>query len=290
MNVEMWNNPATQANIKTLRQRGFMQVGPNSGAMACGETGAGRMAEPEDIFDAITAFFSENQPLKGKTALVTAGPTYEPLDPVRFLGNRSSGKQGYAIAAALTKAGVDVTLVTGPVALPAPAGIKTVHIETAAEMATAVDNALPADIAICAAAVSDWAPANAQSHKIKKQQNDTTPPTIKLRENPDILARIVQNTSQRPALVVGFAAETDKLLENAAAKRTKKGCEWIVANDVAGDEKVFGADQNHVFLLTESGTTEWPRASKADIAQKLGEQIAIYFEGLEYERAPIAAE
>lgn len=289
MNGCMWDNPATQENIEILRRRGFVQIGPDDGEMACGETGLGRMAEPEEIFGAIIGFLSEEKPLSGKKALVTSGPTYEPLDPVRFIGNRSSGKQGHAIAAALAAAGADVTLITGPVALPDPAGVTSIHVETATEMLMATQNALPADIAVCAAAVSDWSPLAIKRQKIKKS-HDSGPPEIKLKENPDILATIARRSPRRPALVIGFAAETENLLEAAAKKRKTKGCDWILANDVAEQEKVFGSDQNHVYLLSGSGTTEWPRGSKKEIAEKLALCVADYFKDKKKdERAEIAA-
>lgn len=205
-------------------------------------------------------------------ALVTAGPTFEPIDPVRFIGNRSSGKQGYAIASALKDAGFDVTLISGPTSLSDPDGLKTIRIETAEEMLTATQNALPSDVAICAAAVSDWAPVNTQEHKIKKR-NDESPPSIHLKENPDIL-KTISNAPNRPALVIGFAAETENLQENASAKLKRKGCDWILANLVAqADQKTFGEDQNHVYLITASETQDWKPMSKTAIAEKLAAEI-----------------
>ncbi len=291
MNHMMWGNPATQENVQKLQSRGIIQIGPAMGEMACNESGIGRMAEPEDIFDNILAFFREEKPLSGYKALVTSGPTYEPLDPVRFIGNRSSGKQGHAIAAALAEQGATVTLVTGPVALPDPAGVHTIHVETAAEMLEAAQNTLPVEIAICAAAVSDWTAKTISAHKIKKQE-DNTPPALNLKENPDILATLSRPSAQRPPLVIGFAAETEDLLDNAKNKLTTKGCDWIIANDVGGNEKVFGSDKNHVYLVTKSGHEDWQPASKNDIARKLALHIAGHFEERHYKTTQknIAAE
>jgi phosphopantothenoylcysteine decarboxylase / phosphopantothenate---cysteine ligase len=272
MNHKMWDNDATSNNVAILKERGILMIGPTEGDMACGEYGMGRMAEPEAILEAINEFFFE-RPLKGLTALVTSGPTYEPLDPVRFIGNRSSGKQGHAIAEALALAGAQVTLVTGPVSIPDPAGVKTLHVETAQQMLRACEQTLPADIAICAAAVSDWAPVKAQPHKIKKRDN-TTAPDIKLQENPDIL-KIISTHKQRPKLVIGFAAETENLLENARAKLATKGCDWILANDVA--ENVFGTEENHVYLISTSTTDDWKRTSKRRVAARLADKITEYF-------------
>ena len=275
MNHAMWNNAATQDNIKTLAERGIKRIGPDNGDMACGEHGPGRMAEPEAIFTAISNQLSNkstNQ-LKGLKALVTSGPTYEPLDPVRFLGNRSSGKQGHAIASALAKAGADVTLITGPTALPAPADVKTINIETAQEMLNACETALPTDIAICAAAVSDWAPETEQNQKIKKRVA-STPPPIALRENPDILHTIATHIN-RPSLVIGFAAETNDLIDNAKAKLKTKSCDIILANLVGQkDKKTFGEDENHVYLVTLNETQDWQEMSKQAIAEKLVAEIA----------------
>ncbi len=279
MNPQMWNNPATQANNGVLRARGVRQIGPNAGDMACGETGWGRMSEPAEILEAIEAALGPKK-LAGLKALVTSGPTFEAIDPVRFIGNRSSGKQGHAIAAALQEAGAIVTLITGPVALPDPAGVKTVHIESAAEMLAACEKALPADIAVFAAAVSDWRAAKPQTKKIKKSGGKTAP-EINLTENPDILRSIAGLKKGRPRLVIGFAAETDDLEKNAKAKLKSKGCDWIVANavgpDAQGREKAFGADENHVTLFTRSASEEWPRASKQAIAAKLVERITQEF-------------
>lgn len=275
MNHMMWLNPATQDNIAKLRARGITVIGPDEGDMACGEYGPGRMSEPAVIADAIANFLSAGKPLSGLSALVTSGPTYEPLDPVRFIGNRSSGKQGHAIATVLAAAGASVTLISGPVMIPDPAGVRTIHVETATEMLRAALENLPADIAVCAAAVSDWSAATVHRQKIKKDGN-SSPPDIKLKENPDILAAIARDARKRPHLVVGFAAETENLLNAAKAKRNAKGCDWIVANDVAAD-KVFGADENHVYLLTGDETQEWPKADKHTVARKLVARIATHF-------------
>lgn len=278
MNSAMWQHPATQANIETLRQRGIKQIGPASGFLACGEEGAGRMSEPVDILDAIKSHFAMKGPLAGRRALVTSGPTYEPVDPVRFIGNRSSGKQGHAIAKALAALGAEVTLVTGPVALPDPDGVKTVHIETARAMLAACQTNGAFDIAVCAAAVADWRPVQTADEKIKK---DGPAPSLSLTENPDILATLSQSGAQRPKLVIGFAAETEKLAAQAAAKFARKGCDWLIANDVGGG-KTFGSDENEVMLLRRDTNgaivgENWPRASKSDIAGKLANEIADYF-------------
>lgn len=277
MNHMMWENAATQANINTLQERGITLIGPTEGDMACGEYGMGRMSEPEDILAAINDFFltANHKPLTGKTALVTSGPTYEAIDPVRFIGNRSSGKQGHAIAKALSDLGAEVTLVTGPVSIPDPSGVKTVHIESAQDMLTACKHVLPCDIIVCAAAVADWH-IEATGQKIKKR-DDGTPPDLKLMENPDIL-KTISNHANRPQIVVGFAAETQNLLENAKTKLTRKNCDVILANDVnsAGNsgKSVFGSDQNHVYLVTSKHTDDWGAQSKTAIAQKLAHYIA----------------
>ncbi len=270
MNPQMWNNAATQDNLRTLKERGIIIAHPATGEMACGETGEGRMLEATEIMEHIQNFFFD-RPLKGKSAIVTAGPTYEPIDPVRFIGNHSSGKQGYAIAEALRDLGADVTLISGPTALPDPQSIKVVRVSSAAEMLEATEHSLPADIAVCAAAVSDWTPAQTQDQKIKKRA-DQSPPAIKLTENPDIL-KTLSNHKNRPSLVIGFAAETENLIENAQAKLVKKGCDIIVANAVSGTEKTFGSDQNHVYLVSSDKIEEWPRARKTEIARKLAERI-----------------
>ena len=272
MNVRMWNHPATQRNLAALKADGIHVVGPNDGEMACGEFGPGRMAEPEEIADAVTALLGTGTTLAGLKALVTAGPTHEPIDPVRYIANRSSGKQGYAIASALAEAGADTVLVSGPVDLAAPARVKLVRVETARQMWAACEAELPADIAVCAAAVADWRPENAANAKIKKRD---AVPNIALTENPDILAGLSHHASKRPALVIGFAAETDDLIANAKAKLAAKGCDWIVANDVSGN--VMGGDRNHVHLLSANGADSWPEMAKAEVARNLVARIAAKF-------------
>jgi phosphopantothenoylcysteine decarboxylase/phosphopantothenate--cysteine ligase len=273
MNVMMWAHPATQANVATLQQRGVLGVAPNSGELACGEVGSGRMAEPLEIVAAVERFFATGRPLAGKRALVTSGPTYEPLDPVRFIGNRSSGKQGHAIAGALARLGADVTLVSGPSHEPVPVGVTLVPIETGREMLAAAEGALPADVAVFAAAVSDWRAAEAAPQKLKKGVGG--PPALHLVENPDILATIARAGSNRPQLVIGFAAETENVVENARAKRQTKGCDWVVANDVSAGTGVFGGDRNTVHLVTGDTTVEdWPELTKTALADRLAERIA----------------
>jgi phosphopantothenoylcysteine decarboxylase/phosphopantothenate--cysteine ligase len=274
MNVRMWEHPATQANMATLRQRGVQVVGPDEGAMACNEYGFGRLAEPPVIRDAIAALLAPAlRPLAGKHALVTSGPTQEPIDPVRYIANRSSGRQGHAIATALASLGARVTLVSGPVSLADPPGVAVRHVETAAEMLEVCQAALPAEVAVCAAAVADWRVANAARGKIKKQPGRDAP-TLSLVANPDILATLSAKGPARPRLVVGFAAETDDLLDNAAAKRARKGCDWIVANDVSPETGIMGGTENVIHLVTEAGTEHWPRLSKQEVAQKLAARIA----------------
>ncbi|MBB3892638.1 phosphopantothenoylcysteine decarboxylase/phosphopantothenate--cysteine ligase [Phenylobacterium haematophilum] len=272
MNVRMWEHPATRRNVAQLKADGVLFVGPDEGAMACGEYGFGRLAEPPVIFEAILAALEgpAARPLAGKRAIVTAGPTAEPIDPVRVLTNRSSGKQGFAIAQALAELGAEVTLVAGPVAVPTPVGVKRVDIETAREMLSACEAALPADIAVCVAAVSDWRPESAAGTKMKK--GAAGPPTISLVENPDILATL-SKSPRRPALVVGFAAETNDVEAYAKAKLAKKGCDWIVANDVsvAG---TMGGDDNAVSIVTTDGVERWDRTAKSEVARKLAERMA----------------
>ena len=272
MNVRMWEHPATRRNVAQLKADGVLFVGPDEGAMACGEYGFGRLAEPPVIFEAILAALEgpAARPLAGKRAIVTAGPTAEPIDPVRVLTNRSSGKQGFAIAQALAELGAEVTLVAGPVAVPTPVGVKRVDIETAREMLSACEAALPADIAVCVAAVSDWRPESAAGTKMKKGADG--PPTISLVENPDILATL-SKSPRRPALVVGFAAETNDVEAYAKAKLAKKGCDWIVANDVsvAG---TMGGDDNAVSIVTTDGVERWDRTAKSEVARKLAERMA----------------
>jgi phosphopantothenoylcysteine decarboxylase/phosphopantothenate--cysteine ligase len=272
MNPEMWNKPSTQRNLETLKKDGVHIIAPNVGDMACGETGTGRMPEATELFQAIEDFFLSDKPLAGKTAIVTSGPTYEPIDPVRFIGNRSSGKQGHAIATELAKQGAIVTLVSGPVALPAPHAVKTIGIETAEEMKAAVINNLPADIFIGAAAVADWRIESPAAQKMKKRAGQTAP-DLKFTENPDILA-FVSTHQSRPSLVVGFAAETEDVLNYARAKLVKKGCDWIVANQVGKDENpAFGTDDNQVTLITRTTTENWPSMSKIDIAKMLVQKM-----------------
>lgn len=272
MNVRMWLHAATQRNIATLRSDGITVVQPDDGAMACGEFGPGRLPEVPKIMAAIAAQFG-SKPLLGRHALVTAGPTHEPIDPVRFIGNYSSGKQGFAIAAALAHLGARVTLVAGPVHLPTPAGVTRVDVMTARDMAAACEAALPADIAVMVAAVADWR-AETAPQKLKK--DSSAPAPLVLTENPDILAGIGHH-AQRPALVVGFAAETHDLIPHAATKRTRKGADWIVANDVS--EGVFGSDSNHVHLITATGNEDWGRQAKNDVAATLAARIAAHFAG-----------
>jgi phosphopantothenoylcysteine decarboxylase/phosphopantothenate--cysteine ligase len=269
MNVRMWLNPATQRNRARLAADGVHFVGPDEGDMACGEYGFGRMAEPEAIKAAILALLSDG-PLKGMRALVTAGPTIESIDPVRFLSNRSSGKQGYAIAAALAELGAEVTLVSGPTNLAAPPGVKRVAVESAREMLDASQQALPLDVAICVAAVADWRPAQAADEKLKKDK--TGIPAVSLVENPDILATLSKPGKRRPQLVIGFAAETEEVEAHARAKIAKKGCDWIVANDVSGD--VMGGPENEVLLITKDGAEAWPLMAKEAVARKLAAAVA----------------
>lgn len=275
MNVRMWNHPATQRNVATLAGDGISFVGPDEGAMACGEFGLGRMAEPAAIFVAIMERFTQEQvfdlPLKGRRALVTAGPTVEPIDPVRLITNRSSGKQGFAIAQALSALGAEVTLVAGPVALPTPPGVRRIDVETAIQMQAACQAALPADVAICVAAVADWRPAEKGTLKIKKGPDG--PPAINLIENPDILAGLASSGPNRPKLVIGFAAETNDVEAHARAKLTKKGCDWVIANDVT-QPGVMGGEDNTVMLVTHEGTERWEKSHKSDVAKLIAARIA----------------
>ena len=273
MNVRMWTHPATQRNLATLKADGVSFVGPDEGAMACGEFGPGRLAEPETIFQAVLAALAGGlgAPLAGRHVLITAGPTAEPIDPVRVLTNRSSGKQGYAIAAALARLGARVTLVSGPTALAVPTGVKRVDVETAQEMLAAARAALPADAAICVAAVSDWRPDEVFGIKLKKGREG--PPALRLVENPDILAALSATGPARPRLVVGFAAETNDVEANARAKLSRKGCDWIVANDVSEDW-IMGGDDNAVMIVGKKGVERWPRVSKAEVAARIAQRIA----------------
>lgn len=273
MNVRMWSHPATMANMATLAARGVSFVGPDVGAMACNEFGAGRLSEPPAILAAIAALLSAPKPLAGKHALVTSGPTHEPIDPVRYIANRSSGRQGHAIAAALAALGARVTLVSGPVTVSDPAGVKVVNIETAAQMLAACQAALPADIAVFAAAVADWRVANASDGKIKKQPGAAAP-ALALIPNPDILATIAAAGPNRPRLVVGFAAETDDLLANAQGKLVRKNADFIVANDVSPETGIMGGAENAVHLISAAGVETWPRLAKEAVAARLAARIA----------------
>ncbi|MGE5564579.1 MAG: bifunctional phosphopantothenoylcysteine decarboxylase/phosphopantothenate--cysteine ligase CoaBC [Parcubacteria group bacterium] len=272
MNVRMWQHPATVRNFERLKADGVHFVGPDEGAMACGEFGPGRMTEPQAIFDAVTALLEgASRPLAGKHVVVTAGPTAEPLDPVRLITNRSSGKQGYAIASALAKLGAKVTLVSGPTALPTPAGVNRVDVETAAQMLEATQGALPADALIAVAAVADWRPDEAFGVKLKKGKEG--PPAIRLVENPDILATLAHEGPNRPKLVVGFAAETNDVEAHARAKLARKGCDWIVANDVT-EPGVMGGAENSVLIISRAGTERWERMPKEAVAGRLANKIA----------------
>lgn len=275
MNVMMWNHAATQSNLKTLQDRGIEIVGPGAGDLACGEVGDGRMAEVADLVSALNTFFQtrkETGPLSGCSALVTSGPTHEPIDPVRYIANRSSGKQGHAIAAALADLGAKVTLVTGPTQEPYPNDVTVVAVETAQQMLDACLAVKPVDITVCAAAVADWRVAQASDGKIKKTGGDP-PPALNLTENPDILASLSQAKTNRAKLVIGFAAETENVIANGTTKRTKKGCDWIVANDVSAG---FGGDTNTVHVITDQGSDSWPTLSKKAVAERLASQIATH--------------
>ncbi len=278
MNVRMWHHPATQRNLKTLRGDGVLFAGPNDGEMACGEFGPGRMAEPGEIADAVAAYFEGSAgTLAGVRALVTAGPTQEPLDPVRFIANRSSGKQGYAIAGALARAGAQTTLVSGPVELAPPPGVTLLKVTTAREMLAACEGALPADVAVMTAAVADWRPDTAADNKIKKER-DTATPSLRLVENPDILATLARH-ARRPGLLIGFAAETENVIAHAQAKLAKKGCDWIVANDVSPHTGVMGGDKNTVHIVTAGGVVDWPQLDKSEVGTRLAARIATALKG-----------
>ena len=271
MNVRMWQHPATQRNIATLRGDGIAMVGPNDGDMACGEYGPGRMAEPLEIVAAVEARLGQG-PLAGKRILVTSGPTHEPIDPVRYIANRSSGAQGTAIARALVDLGAEVVFVTGPAEVAPPEGVEVVPVQTAQEMMQAVEAALPADAAVFAAAVADWHVQGAGDRKLKKSKDGL--PSLSFAENPDILKTISQRGEGRPALVVGFAAETNDVLAHATAKRARKGCNWIVANDVSPATGIMGGRENAVTLITDAGAEDWPRMGKDAVAARLAERIA----------------
>lgn len=286
MNVRMWEHAATRANVETLAARGVLRVGPGAGDMACGEFGEGRMAEPDEILGAIEAFFrggapavtpsagaqGKARPLEGRKALVTSGPTHEAIDPVRYIASRSSGKQGHAIARALAGLGAETVLVSGPTGLSDPAGISVIHVESAREMLAACQQALPVDVAVCAAAVSDWRTAEEAGQKLKK--NGGGPPALVLTENPDILKTLGKSGNLRPGLLIGFAAETEKVVAHAKAKRKKKGADWILANDVSPGTGTFGGDANVIHLIDDAGVEDWPRMSKEEVARQLAERIA----------------
>ena len=271
MNVRMWDHAATQRNIATLADDGVAFVGPNEGDMACGEFGQGRMAEPLEIVTAVEAKLSDG-PLKGKRVLITSGPTHEPIDPVRYIANRSSGAQGTALANALSALGADVVFVTGPADVTPPSGVKVIVVQTAQQMLKAVQTALPVDAAIFAAAVADWRVEGASDRKLKKTKDGL--PTLTFAENPDILAHVSQLKTGRPALVVGFAAETNDVEANATAKLKRKGCDWIVANDVSPETGIMGGSENDVAIISQAGVDEWPRMSKDMVSRKLAQRIA----------------
>ncbi len=271
MNVRMWEHAATRRNVETLRRDGVLFVGPDEGEMACGEYGPGRMAEPLAIVAGIEAALGAG-PLRGRRIVVTSGPTHEPIDPVRYIANRSSGAQGTAIGAALAALGAEVVFVTGPATVPPPAGVTVVRVETAAEMLAAVEAALPADAAVMAAAVADWRVANAGAQKVKKVAGRL--PVIEFAENPDILAQVSQRGEGRPRLVVGFAAETENVVAHATAKRARKGCDWIVANDVSPATGIMGGAENAVTVITAQGAEDWPRMGKDEVARRLAARIA----------------
>lgn len=271
MNVRMWDHPATQRNLATLQQDGVLVVGPNSGDMACGEFGPGRMSEPLEIVAAVEQALGDG-PLKGRRILVTSGPTHEPIDPVRYIANRSSGAQGTAIAAALRDLGAEVVFVTGPADVARPTGVQVVEVETARQMREAVLDALPVDAGVFAAAVADWRVESASGSKIKKVAGQL--PTLSFTENPDILAEVSRLGKERPRLVVGFAAETDDVVAHATAKRARKGCDWIVANDVSPSTGIMGGSENAVVLISDTGAEEWPRMGKGAVAARLAARMA----------------
>ena len=273
MNIRMWEHAATQVNVAALRSRGVTTLGPAEGDMACGEYGMGRMLEPVEIADALEAFFRDRERLSGRRALVTSGPTLEAIDPVRYITNRSSGKQGHAIASALAQLGTETTLVSGPTREPDPTGVRVIHVESARQMLKACEGTLPVDVAVFAAAVSDWRAAMEASGKIKKRPGKMAT-TLDLVENPDILATISSAGNRRPQLVVGFAAETDDVIDNATRKLEAKGCDWIVANDISKAAGTFGGVTNTVHLISRDGVENWPRLSKATVGERLAKRIA----------------
>ncbi len=276
MNVRMWEHAATRENMAVLRERGILEVGPDEGDMACGEYGFGRMSEPAAIAEAIEFFFQTSDRLKGRRAIVTSGPTVEAIDPVRYIANRSSGRQGHAIARALAAEGAETVLVTGPTTLPDPANMTVVHVNSADEMLKATQDALPADIVVCAAAVADWRVDRQADRKIKKNGSI---PDLKLVENPDILATLSSASPDRAQLVVGFAAETGDVVDQAAAKRAKKGCDWIVANDVSPETGTFGGGDNTVHVIDDLGVEDWPTMSKERVGARLAARIADHLAG-----------
>ncbi|WP_136637013.1 bifunctional phosphopantothenoylcysteine decarboxylase/phosphopantothenate--cysteine ligase CoaBC [Pseudooceanicola onchidii] len=271
MNVRMWQHPSVQRNVGWLRASGVGFVGPNDGDMACGEYGPGRMSEPAEILAAIEARLMDG-PMKGKRVLVTSGPTHEPIDPVRYIANRSSGAQGTAIALALAARGAEVIFVTGPADVPPPEGVKVIRVQSAREMLEAVTASLPVDAAVMAAAVADWRVAREAKSKIKKEKGAL--PVLEFEENPDILATVSQMDAGRPGLVVGFAAETDDVVAHATAKRARKGCDWIVANDVSPETGIMGGSENAVILISDAGSEDWPRMGKQEVADRLADRIA----------------
>jgi phosphopantothenoylcysteine decarboxylase/phosphopantothenate--cysteine ligase len=271
MNVRMWQHPATQRNLKRLQEDGVQIIGPNDGEMACGEYGPGRMAEVDEILARVVGFF-RNGPLSGRHVLVTSGPTYEPIDPVRYIANRSSGAQGTALAAALRNLGARVSFVTGPARVPPPTGVDVHPVQTAQEMLTAVEGLLPADVAVFTAAVADWRMADAHGQKIKKQSSGALP-VLQFAENPDILARVSAH-ELRPQLVVGFAAETEHVIDNATSKRLRKGCDWIVANDVTPQTGIMGGAHNKITFIDKVGAETWDEMPKIDVARRLAQRIA----------------
>ena len=280
MNVRMWEHQATQDNLRTVLDRGVFQVGPDKGPMACGEFGQGRMASIDDIIEKVEVVLGKDNftmSLSGRRALVTSGPTHEPIDPVRYIANYSSGKQGHAVASALARLGAETTLVSGPVTLADPPGLKTIHVTSAAEMLDVCEAALPVDIAVCAAAVADWRATVKAENKIKKSKDKKH--SIILEKNPDILEALSRRDyNKRPALVVGFSAETEEILKNAAEKRVRKGCDWILANDVSEGKGVFGGEDNELHLVQHSSVESWPHMSKVAAAQKLANRVAEFFE------------
>ena len=276
MNSQMWGHAATRHNLATLKERGTLVIPPADGNLACGEVGTGRLAEVSDMVASIEAFFlniRQNNPLKNKKITITAGPTHEAIDPVRYIANHSSGKQGYAIAEALKELGADITLISGPTNIDAPQNINKIDVTSANEMMAATENSLPADVVICVAAVADWHIKNPPTQKIKKQNGEM--PALDFAENPDILKSISNHQNHRPSLVIGFAAETEKLNEHAQNKLAKKGCDWILANDISGD--VMGGDHNQVHLITTGNIETWPNQSKMDVARQLANKIEDYF-------------